>query len=92
MKITESVLSQSSSGYHLSNLFKTFIYHYDNDYNHNEKKHWHLQQKKQFQGFDKQAYLKWAKAVIAAILAQSAMLPPLSNTCTSTLIDQTYVT
>ena len=48
--------------------------------------------KKQFQGFDKQAYLKWAKAVIAAILAQSAMLPPLSNTCTSTLIDQTYVT
>ena len=33
--------------------------------------------------------LKWASAVIAAILAQSVIFPSLSNTCKSTFTDQT---
>lgn len=35
-------------------------------------------------------YLKWAKAVIAAMLAQSAIFPPLSKTWRSTLTCQTF--
>lgn len=44
---------------------------------------------KQLQTFRILTNLKWASAVIAAILAQSVIFPSLSNTCKSTFTDQT---